>query len=106
MATIQIRVDDTLKASADALFASMGFDTSTAVRMFLSAAIDNRGLPFDVKKRQGRIELNDGYGSYICEHGYVHDYKKLAPVLAEAEKDIIGPFNSVDEMLKSLNDED
>ena len=31
MTTIQIRVDDTLKKEADALFASLGLDTTTAV---------------------------------------------------------------------------
>ena len=37
MATLQLRVDDSLKAKADALFSSLGLDTSTAVRIFLAA---------------------------------------------------------------------
>ena len=44
MATIQIRVDDNIKAAADSLFSSLGLDTSTAVRMFLSAALLNDGM--------------------------------------------------------------
>jgi addiction module RelB/DinJ family antitoxin len=48
---LQVRLDDTLKAAADSIFASMGLDTSTAVRMFLTAAIETRSLPFEVKSR-------------------------------------------------------
>ena len=32
MANLQVRVDDDLKAKADSLFASIGLDTSSAVR--------------------------------------------------------------------------
>ncbi|MCL1952413.1 MAG: type II toxin-antitoxin system RelB/DinJ family antitoxin [Oscillospiraceae bacterium] len=46
--TIQVRVDDQLKDSADTLFASLGLDTSTAVRMFLIAAMEVGGIPFAV----------------------------------------------------------
>jgi len=46
--TIQVRVDDQLKESADTLFASLGLDTSTAVRMFLIAAMELGGIPFAV----------------------------------------------------------
>lgn len=40
MANLQIRINDELKQQADILFADLGLDTSTAVRMFLTAAID------------------------------------------------------------------
>jgi len=46
--TIQVRVDDDLKNSVDILFASLGLDTSTAIRMFLMASIETRGIPFAV----------------------------------------------------------
>lgn len=51
MATLQIRVDDSLKQNADSLFASLGLDTSTAVRMFLNAAIEYDGIPFEISHR-------------------------------------------------------
>ena len=51
MANIQIRVNDDLKAQADILFASLGLDTSTAVRIFLNAAVESNGLPFEVRHR-------------------------------------------------------
>ena len=37
--TIQLRVDDFLKSAADDLFTSLGLDTSTAIRIFLTMAI-------------------------------------------------------------------
>ena len=46
MATFQLRLDDTLKQKADSLFSSLGLDTSTAIRIFLSAAVENNGIPF------------------------------------------------------------
>ena len=110
MATMQIRIDDSTKAAADNLFSSLGFDTPTAVRMFIAAALDNNGLPFEVKKPRKRIELNDGYGSYVCEYGYLHDYKKLsqAPEFIEAMEDVRlgrnlhGPFDNVEDAMKAL----
>jgi DNA-damage-inducible protein J len=46
--TIQVRVDDKLKTSADTLFSSLGLDTSTAIRMFLVASTEANGIPFAV----------------------------------------------------------
>jgi DNA-damage-inducible protein J len=46
--TIQVRVDDQLKDSADILFSSLGLDTSTAIRMFLVASMEAGGIPFAV----------------------------------------------------------
>ena len=46
--TIQVRVEDNLKDSADVLFTSLGLDTSTAVRMFLVASTEAGGIPFAV----------------------------------------------------------
>jgi len=48
--TIQVRVDDHLKESADTLFSSLGLDTSTAIRMFLVASMEVGGIPFAVRK--------------------------------------------------------
>ena len=56
MANIQVRIDDNIKAEADSLFASLGLDTSTAIRMFIAAALDNRGIPFSVVQKPDRDE--------------------------------------------------
>jgi DNA-damage-inducible protein J len=57
MATLQIRVDDNMKSAADTLFSNLGLDTSTAVRMFLSAALAKDGMPFAVKRRKPNADL-------------------------------------------------
>jgi DNA-damage-inducible protein J len=54
MATIQVRVDDNTKTAIDSLFASLGLDTSTAVRMFLTASLEHDGLPFSVRRRAAK----------------------------------------------------
>ena len=51
--TIQVRVDDQLKESADKLYSSLGLDTSTAIRMFLIASLKEGGIPFLIKHRTG-----------------------------------------------------
>jgi len=51
MATLQVRMDDNMKVAADSLFNGLGLDTSTAVRIFISASLDNHGLPFEVKRK-------------------------------------------------------
>lgn len=48
--TIQVRVDDELKAKSDSLFKDLGTDTTTAIRMFLTQAVANNGFPFEIKR--------------------------------------------------------
>jgi len=45
---IQVRVDEIFKKEVDGLFAELGFDTPTAIRIFLKQAVKWRGLPFEV----------------------------------------------------------
>ena len=52
IATIQVRVDEELKAKSDQLFKELGTDTTTAIRMFLTQAVANNGFPFEIKKAQ------------------------------------------------------
>lgn len=59
MANLQVRVDDTLKAQADALFASIGLDTSAAVRVFLKQSVLRGGIPFEL--------VGDPYLPYLQE---------------------------------------
>ena len=49
MANIQVRVDDSLKAQADSLFASIGMDTSSAVRVFLKQSVLRGCIPFELQ---------------------------------------------------------
>jgi DNA-damage-inducible protein J len=84
--TIQVRVDNDMKAAAESLFGSLGLDISTAVRMFLSASIAYRGLPFEV--RQYNAETVQALEDTMTGHN------------------LYGPFDTVDEMMANLVAED
>ncbi len=51
MATLQVCIDDNLKANSDTLFSSLGLDTPTAVRIFLTMAQEYNGFPFPINHR-------------------------------------------------------
>ena len=51
---IQVRVDEKLKKQADELFADLGLDTGTALRIFLKQALKVGGLPFKVLKEKSK----------------------------------------------------
>ncbi|MCI8653612.1 MAG: type II toxin-antitoxin system RelB/DinJ family antitoxin [Angelakisella sp.] len=84
MTTIQIRVDDTLKKEADALFASLGLDTTTAVRIFLNAAVENAGIPFSVQHRE--------IPEHLQEAIYDSRYRR----------NLIGPFATAEEAVAAM----
>jgi DNA-damage-inducible protein J len=48
MAQVNIRIDDRLKAESDKLFSELGLTLSSAVSVFLSQSVRERGLPFRV----------------------------------------------------------
>jgi len=82
MATIQIRVDDDTKTAADALFRNLGLDTSTAVRMFLSASIANDGIPFAVKNRKPNADLLEAIQDTRDRHNLHGPYKTAEEAVA------------------------
>ena len=49
MAQVNFRIDDHVKAEADALFARLGMNMSTAISIFIRQALRHRGLPFEIK---------------------------------------------------------
>lgn len=50
MTTINVRVDETVKKQANALFEELGLDMSTALNLFLRQAISYGGIPFEIRK--------------------------------------------------------
>ena len=82
MATMQIRIDDDLKTAADSLFTNLGLDTSTAVRMFLTAAIARNGLPFAVKRRIPRADLLEAIDDTRNRRNLHGPYKKAEEAVA------------------------
>ncbi|MCL2192590.1 MAG: type II toxin-antitoxin system RelB/DinJ family antitoxin [Treponema sp.] len=84
MATIQVRVDDGTKAAADSLFSSLGLDTSTAVRIFLAASLENNGMPFPVRHRTVKSDLLEA----------IEDTR--------LRRNLHGPFKTAEEAINSM----
>ena len=97
MSTLQVELDNTIRQAADSLFESLGLDTVTAIKIFLTASINAHGIPFAVKKPDG---------SYICEHGFFHDYSKFNLDEYEIEKATAKSYTNLAEMWADLDAED
>ena len=105
--TINVRVDGEVKEQASEILSSLGLTLSEAFNLLLHQVRIVRGLPFEIKQRLP-IELNDGYGSYICEFGHIHDYSKFN--FDAVEREVSDPntriYNNADEMWADLEAED
>ena len=84
MATLQIRIDDSLKKQADTLFSSLGLDTSTAIRIFLNASVENAGIPFSVKHKEIPYTLQEA----VCDSRF--------------QKNLYGPFDNAEDAVASM----
>ena len=47
---INVRVDSSLKNEAESLFSDIGLTMSSAITLFLRAAVNNDGIPFELKR--------------------------------------------------------
>ena len=53
---ISIRMDEDLKRQADALFAELGMNLSTAFNIFVRQSLREGGIPFDISLNQPNRE--------------------------------------------------
>ena len=86
-ALIQVRIDEDIKRKADALFADLGLDTTTAIRIFLNQSIRREGIPFEVARPQPNKETLEAIDE-------VRRMKK-DPTLGKA-------YTDIDQMMKEL----
>jgi len=49
-ATITLRIEGELKADSEQIFRRLGLTTTEAIKIFLSAVRNRRGIPFPVRK--------------------------------------------------------
>lgn len=87
---IQVRVDDSMKKDADTLFADLGFDTPTAIRIFLKQAIKKHGLPFDVVQPVPNADTIAAMeeGNRISHDPTTKRYKDFSTLLAEVQSEV------------------
>ena len=62
---LQVRVEDSLKDQAAAVFENLGIDTSTAVRMFLKRAVMENGIPFRMTLPKAPYNAERGYRAMV-----------------------------------------
>lgn len=55
---IQLRVEDNLKEEADTLFAKLGLTTNDAIKIFLSQAVQEQKIPFEIKLEPNSETIN------------------------------------------------
>lgn len=91
MAQVNIRIDDDLKARADALFDELGINMTTAFSMFIRQTVREGGLPFEVTTK-----IKTPNAVTIAAMREIEDMKKgkfpkhsmpVADFIAEMEKD-------------------
>lgn len=86
--SMTIRLDPAVKRDAQAIFAELGMDMTTAINVFLVQSIRQRGLPFEVT-----LHTPNATTATAIED-------------ALAGNDIRGPFTSVSDLMEDLNADD
>lgn len=72
MTTLNVRVDEKVKARAAKTLASIGLDMSAAVNMFLRQVIHDKGMPFHPTQNRNFARLRaqwDKEAAYALKHG-------------------------------------
>jgi DNA-damage-inducible protein J len=85
----QIRIDKNVKEQANALFANLGLDMSSAVNMFLRQCILRGGLPFAVEMPQYNQETLNAMteARKISRDSSVSGYNNMADLISALEED-------------------
>ena len=56
---LQLRIDDTLRKEAADIYARLGLDLPTAIRMFLTRSVQVRGVPFSMVLTEEEYKAGD-----------------------------------------------
>ena len=85
----QIRIDKNVKEQANALFANLGLDMSSAVNMFLRQCILRGGLPFAVEMPQYNQETLNAMteARKISRDPSIEGYDNMSDLLSALEED-------------------
>ena len=61
-ATINMRIDEELKAEAERIFRKLGLTTTEAIKIFLSAVRNKKGLPFPLQLEERGAAMPSSVG--------------------------------------------
>lgn len=85
---LNVRIDENLKKSAEALFNELGMNMTTAINIYLKQAVRKQAIPFELKTDVPNAET-------LAAIRDVRDGKNL-----------IGPFSNVEELMEALDADD
>lgn len=89
MSTIQVRIDEKTKKSAQKVLNEIGLDMSSAVKIYFKQIILNKGIPFRI----------------LTENGFTPEQEtEILKASEEAKKgkNLAGPFDSAEELIAEL----
>ena len=91
LALIQVRIDDEKKNEIDSLFSELGFDTPTAIKIFLNKSLEEQGLPFKVKKLLPNNKTVEAMkeAKLISNNTNTKRYKNFSELLSEVGKEFV-----------------
>ncbi len=89
--SVQVRLDETLKRDAEAVFDNLGVDAPTAIRMFFKKVVATRSIPF---------ALEESPSSFTPE-----EEEEILQAVEESydPKNVDGPFHSAKEVIEFLH---
>lgn len=88
---INVRVDSELKHSAEDLFEDLGLTMSAAITLFLKNAVNNDGIPFEVKRSRPNAETRAALAEYQemkANPGKYKRYQSAEALLDEVLSDV------------------
>ena len=85
---ISIRMDSDLKAQAEALFAELGMNLSTAFNVFVRQSLRDGGIPFEIKMDQPNKETMAAMleAELIAKDPNVKHYSDVEEALRELKR--------------------
>lgn len=86
--TIQLRIDAKTKKQAQKTLEEIGLDFSSAIKLFLKNVIITESLPFEIRTKNGFTRAKEAEMIKETEWAVKHGKR----------------FNSVEELMKDLND--
>ncbi len=85
---LNVRVDEDVKRDVEEILDEIGLNMSTAINVFLKRVVREKGIPFEMRIERPNAETIAA----------IEDVKN--------GRNLIGPFDSVEEMMEALNEED
>ena len=73
---INVRTDIELKQAAELLFADLGLNMSSAINMFLKAAVNYDGIPFSIRRAAPNAETRAALAEYEEMKNNPQKYKR------------------------------